>query len=151
MSDLFIMQYSSCEKGTYRWKAKTQVSLRILAVSPEPSLFTHTIWASSWDYGTYHKGNQQRLRRACASAQSRQSHPCSHTLSMEVADQKSDIKPHWMAAHVHWKNEFTEDKKYHDLTTWLIQGTRSFRRRAWSLALLSGCTCVFEGSQTAQR
>ena len=29
-----------------------------------------TIWASSWDYGTYHIGDQRRLRRACASAPS---------------------------------------------------------------------------------
>ena len=52
------------------------------------------IKASSWDYGTYHTGNQQRLRRACTSAQSRQSLRCVHTWSMEVdegSDQKSDI------------------------------------------------------------
>ena len=39
-------------------------------------------------------GNQRRLRRVCASAQSRQSLFCSHTYSMEVkegADRKSDI------------------------------------------------------------
>ena len=30
-------------------------------------------------YGTYHIGDQGRLRRACASAQSRQSLRCSHT------------------------------------------------------------------------
>ena len=34
-------------------------------------------WASSWDYGTYRIGDQRRLRRACASAQSRQSLRCS--------------------------------------------------------------------------
>ena len=53
-----------------------------------------TKWASSWDYGTYHIGDQRRLRWVCASAQSRLSHPCSHTWSMEVdegSDQKSDI------------------------------------------------------------
>ena len=52
------------------------------------------IWASSWDYGTYHIGDQRRLRRACASAQSRQSLCCSHRWSMEVVEgsnQKSDI------------------------------------------------------------
>ena len=27
-----------------------------------------TIWASSWDYGTYHIGDQQRLSQACADA-----------------------------------------------------------------------------------
>ena len=37
---------------------------------------TYDYWASSWDYGTYHTGDQRRLRRACASVQSRQS--CTH-------------------------------------------------------------------------
>ena len=39
-----------------------------------------------------------------------------HTWSMEVdegSNQKSDILPHWMAAHARLKNELTEDKKYH--------------------------------------
>ena len=45
-------------------------------------------WASSWDYGTYHIGDQRRLRRACASEQSPQSIRCSHTCSMEV-DERS--------------------------------------------------------------
>ena len=43
---------------------------------------------------------------------------CSHTWSMEVdegSDQKSDIYPHWMAAHARLKNEFTEDEKYHNV------------------------------------
>ena len=35
------------------------------------------IWVSSWDYGTYHIGDQRRLRQACAFAQSRQSLRCS--------------------------------------------------------------------------
>ena len=51
-------------------------------------------WASSWDYGTYRKGDQRRHRRACASAQSLQSLRCSHTWSMEVyeeSDQNPDI------------------------------------------------------------
>ena len=43
-------------------------------------------WASSWDYGTYHIGDQRRLRRDCrrdgACAQSRQSLRCSHNWSM---------------------------------------------------------------------
>ena len=46
-------------------------------------------WASSWDYGTYRIGEQRRLRRDCASAQSRQSLRCSHTQRMEV-DEGSD-------------------------------------------------------------
>ena len=57
---------------------------------------THFIitWSSSWDYGTYHIGDQRRLRRACPAAQSRQSLCCLHTWSMEVdegSDRKSDI------------------------------------------------------------
>ena len=27
---------------------------------------------------------------------------------------------HWMAVHARLKNEFTEDKKYHNLMSWLI-------------------------------
>ena len=38
----------------------------------------------------------------------------------EVSDQKSDIWPHWMAAYAHLKNEFTEDKKCHNLMCWLV-------------------------------
>ena len=37
----------------------------------------------------------------------------------EESDQKSDIKPHWTAAHSRLKNEFTEDEKYHNLMRWL--------------------------------
>ena len=48
-------------------------------------------WASLWDYGTYHIGDQRRLRRACAFAQSRQSLRCSHTWSMEVDEGSEQI------------------------------------------------------------
>ena len=73
--------------------------------------------------GTYHIGDQRRLRRACASAQLRRSLRCSHTFSMEEdegSDQKSDIYPDWMTAHSRMKKEFTEDRKYHNLMSWLI-------------------------------
>ena len=79
-------------------------------------------WASSWDYGTYHIGDKRRLRRACASAQSRQSLHCSHTWSMEEDEgsyKNQTSNPHWMAAHVRLKNEFTEDEKCHNLMSWL--------------------------------
>ena len=42
-----------------------------------------------------HVGDQRRLRRACASVQSHQSHRCSHTWSMEV-DEGSDQKKIYM-------------------------------------------------------
>ena len=31
----------------------------------------------------------------------------------------SKNQPYWMAAHVHLKNEITEDEKYHNLMSWL--------------------------------
>ena len=51
-------------------------------------------WASSWDYGTYHIGDQRWLGWAYASAQSHQSLHCSHTWSIKVdegSDQTSDF------------------------------------------------------------
>ena len=42
------------------------------------------IWASQWDYGTYHIGDQRSLMWACTSAQSHQCLRCSHTWSMNV-------------------------------------------------------------------
>ena len=62
----------------------------------EYPILDSSIWASSWDYGTYHIGDQQWLRWACTSTQSRQSLCCSHTWNMEAdkgLDQKSDIHP----------------------------------------------------------
>ena len=41
-------------------------------------------WDSSWDNGTYRTGDQRRLRRACASAQSNHSLRCSYTWTLEV-------------------------------------------------------------------
>ena len=80
------------------------------------------IWASSWDYGTYHIGNQRRLRRAYASGQSSQSFRCSHTWSMEV-DKTVRPKIRHLApldgcacAFEEW---VTEDEKYRNLVTWL--------------------------------
>ena len=49
-------------------------------------------WASSWDYATYRIGDQRRLRRACASAQSRQSLRCSHTWTTKL-DEGSESSP----------------------------------------------------------
>ena len=62
--------------------------------SPQVVFIDRFNWASSWDNGTYGIGDQRRLRRDCASAQSRQSLHCSLTRTMEVdkgSDQKSDI------------------------------------------------------------
>ena len=53
-------------------------------MSAELQKYCQVKWASSWDCGTYHIGDQRRLRRDCAFAQSRQSLRCSLTWSMEV-------------------------------------------------------------------
>ena len=76
-----------------------------------------TNWASSWDYGTYHIGDQQRRTGEPAHLRCLPRAFAVRTWSMEVdegSDQKSDILPHWMAAHPCLKNVFTEDKKYHN-------------------------------------
>ena len=80
------------------------------------------IWASSWNYCTCHIGDQQRLRRACASAQSPQSLCCSHTMyGIKWRVRPNQNLAHCMAAHEHLKNEFMEeDEKNHNLMTWLI-------------------------------
>ena len=57
-------------------------------------LMNQLIWACTRDIGTYHIREERRLRRDCASAQSRQSLRFSHTQSMKVeedSDQNLDI------------------------------------------------------------
>ena len=48
----------------------------------------------------------------------------------ERFDQTSDILPHWMAAHVHLKNEFTEDEMHQNLMRWLSYHTSSASARS---------------------
>ena len=64
------------------------------------------IWASSWDYGTYHIGDQRRLGQACAFAQSRQSLRCSHTWLMEVDEESNQNQTSspigWLRMHI-WR------------------------------------------------
>ena len=86
----------------------------IAFILPPADLLKVIIWASSWDYGTSHIGNQRRLRRACASEQSCQSLCCSHTWSMEV-DKGSDKKNHtssssgWLRMRV-WRTSLRRTK-----------------------------------------
>ena len=78
-------------------------------------------WASSWDYGTYHIGDQQRLRRACAFAPSRQSlrlfAHMKYGSRRKGPSENQTSSP--TAAHACLKNEFMEDDKYHNLMSWL--------------------------------
>ena len=71
-------------------------------------------WASTWDYGTYHTGDQRRLRRACASSQSRQSLRCSHTWNIwqkgPTKNQTSTCSPTgWLGMHV-WRMSLRRTK-----------------------------------------
>ena len=65
--------------ASFDWGPGWTIDVKTMLLQPN----VH-IWAISWDSGTYHIGDQRRLRRACASAQTRQSLRCSHTWSMEV-------------------------------------------------------------------
>ena len=58
-----------------KWQFTVMLIQRLLRpVQGKQSDYTNNIhihvyiWASSWDYGTYHIGDQRRLRRACATA-----------------------------------------------------------------------------------
>ena len=86
---------------SHRRPAKVQASLRIHAVSPEPSPVAHMKY-----------GNRRSVRP------------------------KSDIKPHWMAAHARLKNEFTEDEKYHNLMRWL-NVVPFVREKAYNVVLIA--------------
>ena len=72
------------------------------------------IWAASSEFGTYRLCEQQRFRRACASAQSCQNLRCSliQAVSQEVpSDRKPDPWPLWMAGHAQLKFVMTECSK----------------------------------------
>ena len=71
-------------------------------------------WAAWREFGTYRLCEQQRFRRACASAQSRQNLPCSLIQAVsqeEPSDRKPDPWPLWMARHVQLKYVMTECSK----------------------------------------
>ena len=112
------------------------------------------IWASSWDYGTCHIGDQWRLRGACATAQSHQSLRCSPIWNMEVkkrSDQKSEINRLGMAAHVCLKKEFTEDEKCHNLMTWLIYLSHIMRKPVYAICKQQRCRSACALVQSDQR
>ena len=70
-----------------------------------------TKWTTSSDFGTYCLCEQQRFRRACASAQSRQNLRCSLIQAVsqeEPSVRKPDPWPLWMAGHAQLKFVMTE-------------------------------------------
>ena len=78
------------------------------------SINTRTKWTASSEFGTYRLCEQQRFRRACASAQSRQNLRCSLMQAVsqeEPSDRKPDPWPLWMAGHAQLKFVMTECSK----------------------------------------
>ena len=72
------------------------------------------IWTASSEFVTYRLCEQQRFRRACASAQSRQNLRCSLIQAVsqeEPSDRKPDPWPLWMAGHAQLKFVMTECSK----------------------------------------
>ena len=72
------------------------------------------IWAASSEFDTYCLCEQQRFRRACASAKSRQNLCCSLIQAMsqeEPSDRKPDPWPLWMAGHAQLNFFMTEYSK----------------------------------------
>ena len=71
-------QYSgpTIEREKPLWEPKqlrrTEARHKIRDIQDARFVKSNLKWASSWDYGTYHIGDQRRLRRAFASAQSDQ-------------------------------------------------------------------------------
>ena len=85
-------------------------------------------WAASSDLGTYRLCEQQRFRRACASAQSRKNLRCSliQAVSLEEpSDRKPDPWPFWMAGHAQLKFVMTECSKTQIRLTGLIFSSKS--------------------------
>ena len=83
----------------------------------------YMIWTASSEFGTYRLCEQRRLRRACASAQSRQNLRCSliQAVSQEdPSDRKPDPLPLWMSGHAQLQFVMTECSKTQIRLTGLI-------------------------------
>ena len=81
------------------------------------------IWTASSEFGTYSLCEQQRFRRACAFAQSRQNLRCSLIQAVsqeEPSDRKPDPWPLWMAGHAQLNFVMTECSKTQISLTGLI-------------------------------
>ena len=87
-----------------RRPVKVQASLRICAVSPEPSLFAH--------------------------------------IRGRVRPKIRHLAPHWMAANVCLKNEFTEDEKCHNLMSWLHCAISAVNKTLISLQRCTGWSAL---------
>ena len=85
------------------WKTKTKQKQK-----------NSIIWAASSEFGSYRLCEQRRVRRACASAQSRQNLRCSLIQAVsqeEPSDRKPDPWSLWMAGHAQLIFVMTECSK----------------------------------------
>ena len=101
-------------------KIKTSLNTALLflwatEISARVAVHLHALmWTASSEFGTYRLCEQRRIRRACASAQSRQNLRCSLIQAVsqeEPSDRKSDPWPLWMAGHAQLKFVMTECSK----------------------------------------
>ena len=130
-------------KGSYyiceQWRLR-----RVCAVSLEPSLFANAIWATSWE--NLFMADQPAHPRSLISTFVVR---CIDSIIPLVSI--STILSFYLvsvAAQAGLSLTWSETPKTGFLVTWLIFNTsESFRQRAISLALLSGCVGIFEGSQ----
>ena len=73
---------------------------------------TNSKWASSWDYGTYHIGNQRRFRLLRSLA--RTFAVCTHKVWKQTkgpTKNQTSSPTGWLTAHVCLKNEFHRGRK----------------------------------------
>ena len=115
-----------------------QTAAWLLEFCPFCQKFSFVIWNASSEFGTYRLCEQRRLRRACASAQSRQNLRCSHIQAVsqeEPSDRKPDPWPLWMAGHAQLKFVMTECSKTQIRLTGLILYlyTFSLRLSCWNI------------------
>ena len=98
-------------------------------------------WTASSEFGTYRLCEQRRLRRACASAQSRQNLRCSLIQAVsreEPSDRKPDPWLLWMAGHAQLKFVITECSKTQIRLTGLTWSVLH-----WCTKCISGIRCCF--------
>ena len=95
------------EKSEHNRSLETSTTKRLIRVSC-------CVRAASSEFGTYRLCEQRRLRRACASAQSRQNLRCLLIQAVnqeEPSERKLDPWPLWMAGHAQLKFVMTECAK----------------------------------------
>ena len=98
------------------------------------------IWTASSKFGTYHLCEQQRFRRACASAQSRQNLRCSLIQAVsqeEPSNRKRDPWLLWMAGHAQLKFVMTECSKTRIRLTGLIRRKATDVIGAWIILVIA--------------